>query len=694
MTPLLSQEHRIIEKGRMDCRPFGEWAYGEKIRDVSGVVIRGNVEFLEEQVGASRGPEAGRQAVADLCRLLNERIADPAYHVTPAFLKNIWHSYSYEFAAYLGEFCILLSGDPDFQSAMASEKFLPPLIQALGRPFSVAQIYGMFPYFGDKFAKGSLHFEVVTAGAETAVLRMRLAEHVARQFGPYRKRCAWLICQASKAGLAVVPAQVHGLRRAGVTDRLCLAEGADCCEWELHWEEGRARRHVMPVFPATAGVFIGAVMFAYLHGRYPFLTTAEALTVALLAAASAGSAGLWWNARQQAADRDRLLREQLRVQEQKHEDLREVYLIQEQSVVELRRIAMEKAELYQELDRAFEGFVRASVKAIESRDPVTSGHSTRVASLTCGLAGAVDRLDSGPYASLTFSSDAMRELRYAALLHDFGKVGVREHILLKAEKLLPEQRATLCARFQTIKHALERTALRRKIALLAVPPSPSRTDRLARVDAQLQCRLAEADQILRFVLDCNRPTVLAEGNFERLRTIAARTYDIGNGPEPYLTADEVEALAVRQGSLTAADRRMIESHVTATYEFLCAIPWSRSLNNVPVIAYGHHEKLDGAGYPRGLSGAEIGIPTRMMTIADIYDALTAADRPYKKSLPATRALDLLQAEARAGKVDAGLLEVFVEAKIYSRSVNRKASLINRVENHQPPDYELRLTTDD
>jgi HD-GYP domain-containing protein (c-di-GMP phosphodiesterase class II) len=664
MTPLLSEEHRIIEKGRMDCRPFGEWANGEKIRDVSGVVIRGNVEFLEEQVRGRQGPEAGRQAVAELCRLLNERIPDPAYHVTPAFLKNIWHSYSYEFAAYLGEFCVLLSGNPDFQSAMAAEKFIPPLIQALGRPFSVAQIYGMFPYFGEKFAKGSLHFEVVAVGAETAVLRMRLAAHVARQFGPYQKRCAWLICQASKAGLAVVPRQVHGLRRACVTDRHCLAQGAEFCEWELRWEEDRTRRDVPPMLPATAGLLMGAVMFAYLHGRYPFLTAAEAVVVALLSAAGAGGTGLWWKARQQAAHRDRLLREQLRVQEQRHEELREAYLIQEQSVVELRRIAMKNAELYRELDRAFEGFVRASVKAIESRDPVTSGHSTRVASLTCGLASAVERLDSGPYASLKFSGDEMRELRYAALLHDFGKVGVREHILLKAEKLLPEQRAAICARFQSIKHALERTALRRKIALLGHPPSPSRADRLASIDAHLHGRLAETEEILRFLLDCNRPTVQAEGNFERLRAIAARTYDVGNGPEPFLTADEVEALGVRQGSLTAADRRMIESHVTATYEFLCAIPWSRSLENVPVIAYGHHEKLNGAGYPRGLSGTEIGIPTRMMTIADIYDALTAGDRPYKKSLPPGQALDILQAEARAGKVDADLLEVFVEAKVY------------------------------
>src|SRR6185295_18742988 len=228
-------EHRILEKGSMEHRPFGLWPTGEKIRDVSGVVIRANVEYLEELIGRRRGPEPGRQAVEDLCRLLNERIREPAYHVSPAFLKNIWHSYSYEFTAFLGEFCLELSGEPDFQFVMASEKFLPPLIQALGRPFSVRQIYRMFPHFGQKFAKGSLEFEVGHVGATRAVLRMRLTDHVARQFGPYRNACARLICQASKAGLAAVPRHIHGLEPATIMDRQCLAEGAESCEWEFRW---------------------------------------------------------------------------------------------------------------------------------------------------------------------------------------------------------------------------------------------------------------------------------------------------------------------------------------------------------------------------------------------------------------------------------------------------------------------------
>src|SRR5262249_1790882 len=152
-----------------------------------------------------------------------------------------------------------------------------------------------------------------------------------------------------------------------------------------------------------------------------------------------------------------------------------------------------------------------------------------------------------------------------------------------------------------IKQSLEIRSLHRKVALLSGSREPIE-DMLTNIEQDLRHALEETDEILAFLLACNRPTVLAEGNFERLEDIACRTYDLGDGPRPYLTSDEVESLSIRRGSLTSADRRQMESHVKATYEFLCAIPWSRSLRNVPAIAYGHHEKLDGGGYPRGVSG--------------------------------------------------------------------------------------------
>lgn len=330
-------------------------------------------------------------------------------------------------------------------------------------------------------------------------------------------------------------------------------------------------------------------------------------------------------------------------------------------------IAIENANLYQEINRLFEGFISASVTAIESRDPTTSGHSARVALLTCALAEVVDRTDRGPFAAVTFTPDQMKELRYAAVLHDFGKVGVRENILVKAQKLFPGDLALLKARFDFIKRTWEVQALRKKVDLLMSGDRAAAAALLAEVDEELARRIQEADGILEFLLACNQPTVLPEGGFERLHEIANLRYDYFGELRPYLMPQEVIALSIPKGSLTAEERVEIENHVTHTYRFLSTIPWSKSLKNVPLIAYGHHEKLDGTGYPRQVPGEVIPLQTRMMTISDIYDALTASDRPYKAAVPPVQALEILKTEVKQGKLDADLFELFVDAKIYLRA---------------------------
>jgi len=329
--------------------------------------------------------------------------------------------------------------------------------------------------------------------------------------------------------------------------------------------------------------------------------------------------------------------------------------------------AIENAILYDEINKLFEGFIAASVVAIESRDPTTSGHSGRVATLTCGLAEVVDRVDTGPYAKVTFDYDQMKEIRYAALLHDFGKVGVREHVLVKAEKLYPNEVALLKARFEFIKRTLEKEALERKVSVYQFSNPGETAELLAKLDKELGHRLDDTDEILRFLLACNVPTVLQKGGFERLNEIAARTFHSFDGPKAYLTAPELVSLSIPKGSLTSEDRQEIESHVTHTYRFLATIPWTSKLRRIPEIAYGHHEKLDGKGYPRQITAPEIPVQTRMMTISDIYDALTASDRPYKKAVPASKALDILRDEVKEGKVDSALLHLFIDAKVYERT---------------------------
>lgn len=258
----------------------------------------------------------------------------------------------------------------------------------------------------------------------------------------------------------------------------------------------------------------------------------------------------------------------------------------------------------------------------------------------------------------------MRELRYAALLHDFGKVGVREHVLVKADKLYPHELQLLEARFEQARQASELAMLRARMEVFERHGAESAREIAATLESDWRTRDEEYGAILDFIRRCNRPTVLDAGGFERLREIANMAFEHPQGsPRPLLTPLELENLSIPRGSLNERERREIESHVVHTYNFLRQIPWTRELARVPEIAGGHHEKLDGTGYPRGIGAEQIPLQTRIMTIADIYDALTASDRPYKAALPHERALDILSDDARRGRIDSELLRVFVEARV-------------------------------
>lgn len=253
------------------------------------------------------------------------------------------------------------------------------------------------------------------------------------------------------------------------------------------------------------------------------------------------------------------------------------------------------------------------------------------------------------------------------MLHDFGKVGVRERVLVKARKLYDEDRRAIQLRFAYIKKALQVDHAERKLRVALELPKDDVPGRLADIDAALGRKLDEVDQAWAFINRANEPTLLDQGGFERLVEIARMTYLAADGElRPYLEADEVAALQIRRGSLTDVERIEIESHVVHTYEFLNSIPWGKRYADVPRIAAAHHEYLNGSGYPHRMGASGIPIESRIMTIADIFDALTASDRPYKKAVPVDRALAILDGEVRAGKCDPTLFRVFVEAAVYKK----------------------------
>ncbi len=323
-------------------------------------------------------------------------------------------------------------------------------------------------------------------------------------------------------------------------------------------------------------------------------------------------------------------------------------------------IALENALLYEEIRGLFEGFVKASVDAIESRDPTTSGHSRRVAELTVGLAHAVERCDLGPFRDVRWRREDLREIEYASLLHDFGKIGVREHVLVKAKKLFPHELERIRARFDFLKRTLEAEIAARKLQVMT---RGGATPELSALDEELARRLVELDEAWQTVTQANEPTVLKAGDFQRIEELGRQTYTRLDGQlDALLSSSEVASLSVMRGSLTPEEFDEIRNHVTHTYRFLSRIPWGRAFARVPLIAGAHHERLNGTGYPHRLRGEEIPLQSKMMSVADIFDALTASDRPYKRAVPLEKALDILGLEVKDGHLDGELVRLFIESE--------------------------------
>lgn len=377
---LLPKDRTILEQGAMVFRPFGLDEQGQTIRDLGGVSIRAVTVFLEKLVTSAGGALAGKEAVEELCGLLNDRIKDPIYHVTPELLKNPWNSYSYEFTSYLYEFCERISGDTRFAFKAGAEK-VSPIMLALTRPFSLSQIYTMFPYFGNKFTSGSVEFRVVEVTSSTAAVGMRFTDRTLRQFGSYRRRCACLVCQSAQGIMVAMAHRIHGLSQAEAIETSCIGNDDEWCQWTIRWQEERgygkrfwrtasplvqprptllsetalpegnseralssaAAVRVEPTTHASRnftwflwGGVLGLALMAGVGVLNPAVSLGEVLLVGLCPLLVVG---IMVNRRllRESERREALIQEQIIFVESRHEELREAYLEQEQMRVELRR---------------------------------------------------------------------------------------------------------------------------------------------------------------------------------------------------------------------------------------------------------------------------------------------------------------------------------------------------------------------
>ncbi len=326
-------------------------------------------------------------------------------------------------------------------------------------------------------------------------------------------------------------------------------------------------------------------------------------------------------------------------------------------------VAIKNAQLIKEIKAVFEALIQYSVSAIDARSPFTAGHSKGVAKYTMALAGAINDTHDGPYAPVLFGPAELEELNYAAWLHDIGKIGVREWVLDKRSRLSEAETAALISRFESIKASAIVETEKKKLVLLQKDGGNQKEIR--ELDRDLNGRLKQIEEDLAFIKEINTSNFLDEPELKRLKETSKKKYlDFEGQKRGYLTDFEFENLSVRKGNLTKDEIEEIQSHVIHTENIVDKIPFKGSLKMVPLFAAGHHEMLDGSGYPKQVTSENIPLQTRIITVADIYEALIAKDRPYKGSMDPVRSLAILQEEAAKGRLDKELVRIFIEKKVY------------------------------
>ena len=329
-----------------------------------------------------------------------------------------------------------------------------------------------------------------------------------------------------------------------------------------------------------------------------------------------------------------------------------------EALTALAAIALDKQRLIDRLHALFESLVRLINDAIDEKSPYTGGHCRRVPELSMMLAEAVDRTREGPLAGFRMSEFDRRELWLAAMLHDCGKITTPVHVVDKATKLsgIFDRMALIEARFEV---AMRDARIAR---LEAVAAGEAEALAAARCDAEL----AALDADLGFLREANRGSEsMADADVARVRAIGARRMRTADGAlRPLLSDDEMANLTIRHGTLNPAERAIINRHVSATIRMLESLPWPRQLARVPEYAGGHHERVDGKGYPRGLTREQMSLPARMIAIADVFEALTAGDRPYKRAKTVAESLSILGQMKLAGHVDPDLFDVFLRERVW------------------------------
>ena len=332
-------------------------------------------------------------------------------------------------------------------------------------------------------------------------------------------------------------------------------------------------------------------------------------------------------------------------------------------------VAITNKNLIKDLEVLFESFIKLIASAIDAKSPYTGGHSSRVPEITMMLAESVNDIAEGPFAGIKFSDKEMYELKIAAWLHDCGKVATPEYVVDKSTKLetIYDRIHTVTTRFEVIKRDEEIKFLKKQLTI-------QKNNTLSDIEKKESIKKARVLYLKKIKQLEEDKTFIEESNFggefmshdrkDKVNKIASYRYKDNGSAKPFLSDNEVYNLCISRGTLTPEERKVINDHIVVTIEMLEQLPYPKHLRNVPEFAGGHHEKLDGSGYPKGLNHAEMSVQAKIMAIADIFEALTARDRPYKKGKTLSQAMRILGFMKNDAHIDAELFDVFVQEKIY------------------------------
>lgn len=307
---------------------------------------------------------------------------------------------------------------------------------------------------------------------------------------------------------------------------------------------------------------------------------------------------------------------------------------------------IERSILFKSIENLLDSMIDTLVTALDRRDPITAGHSKRVASYAVALAKTVNGVTDGPYGSVVFNEESLKELYIAGMLHDVGKIGVREYVLMKRNKLSDDGMNQIRWRYKYLAYRLKES-----------PPFS-------------EVRYPDPEEILSYITALeaiNKGGFLKDEDKALLDKLKELHYDDSDGETiSFLTSEEYEFLSVQRGNLTSSERKEINDHVVHTYNILTGIEWTKALKQVPQIAADHHEKLNGFGYPNGRKADELELRSRILAIADVFDALTATDRPYKPAIPIDKSIEILEDDASKGGLDPELVAIFKNERAYER----------------------------